>query len=262
MSDYSFKAIGYLKSDARYTQETPRQGAFSRRSAVIELAEGCNYSASLKDLDGVSHIWLIWVFDRVENWKPLVQPPTSSNKIGVFATRSPHRPNPIGITAARLIKVDGLKLYVENVDLLDGTPILDIKPYIAAADVIEKSSVKWLEEEQFEIREFSATAAAEQQGAFLYEHGGIDLLETARVQLATRVLDPSRQRLELHENTGTLAFRTWRIDFSFDAERVTVTEIRSGYTAEELSPESFDRYGDHELHRKYLKYLSESSEKP
>lgn len=252
MNEFCFKPIGYLRSDAKYTQETPRQGAFSRRSAVIELEDQCGYSEALKDLSGVSHIWIIWVFDRVENWKPLVQPPTSDRKIGVFATRSPHRPNPIGITAARLVKVEKLKLYVDNVDLLDGTPILDIKPYIAAADVFEDSKVQWLEDQPFELKEFSATPLAAEQGAFLLEHGKLDLLETSRVQLATRTLDPARQRLILHENSGILAFRTWRIYFDFDQNNITVTEIKSGYSQQELAPKAPDKYKDLNLHRLFL----------
>lgn len=251
MKEYTFKPIGFLKSDARYTQETPRQGTFSRRNAVIELENKCGYADALKDLNGVSHIWIIWVFDRVENWKSLVQPPTSEKKIGVFATRSPHRPNPIGITAARLVKVEKLKLYVENVDLLDGTPILDIKPYIAAADKLDNTNVEWLLQEPFELKEFFAAEKAVKQGEFLLKHGKIDLLETARVQLATRTLDPSRQRLELKENSGVLSFRTWRIDFEYDNKKVTVTAIRSGYSSDELAPDAADKYGDCELHRKF-----------
>ena len=84
--NFTFTPIGYVSCDAKYTQETPRQGVFSRRTAVIELRKGENFEAALCDLNGVSHIWIIWVFDRVKNWKPLVQPPTSERKVGVFAT--------------------------------------------------------------------------------------------------------------------------------------------------------------------------------
>lgn len=253
MESCNFKPIGKIKSDAVYTQETPRQGAFSRRSAVIELEKWCDPEHSLKDLDGVTHIWIIWVFDRVENWKSLVHPPTACRKVGVFATRSPHRPNPIGITCARLVKVENNRLYIENSDLLDGTPVLDIKPYIAGADAVSDSSVAWLNEEPFEIKEFSALPCACEKGDFLRETSGLDLLETARVQLATRKMDIKCQRLELDEEhkCGKLAFRTWRIYFTYSEEKVTVTDIESGYSSSELAPDAPDRYGDLELHRSF-----------
>ena len=248
---YSFAPIGYVRCDARYTQETPRQGVFSRRSAVIELEKHCNYEAALQNLDGVSHIWIIWVFDRVNSWKPMVQPPTLNGKVGVFATRSPHRPNPIGITAAKLVKVGNLKIYVENIDLLDGTPVLDIKPYVSEADRIEGTVIGWKESEEFTPRAFSVSPLAEKQAQFITEHGNFDILETARVQLTTRILSADRQRLEFDGRSGMLAFRTWRIDFTADDELITVSNIRSGYSAEELLPDASDRYGDLELHRKF-----------
>ena len=153
MDKYTFHPIGILHCDAVYTQETPRQGTFSRRPAVIELAP--EYINALKDIDGVSHIWIIWVFDRVKGWKSTVHPPTIDFGVGVFATRSPHRPNPIGITVARLVKAEQNKLYVENIDLLDGTPVLDIKPYIVEADSVPEAVVGWKEQENFAIKEFS-----------------------------------------------------------------------------------------------------------
>ena len=250
---FTFKPVGYVRCDARYTQETPRQGVFSRRTAVIELQKGSNFEAALHDLDGVSHIWIIWVFDRVKNWKPLIQPPTSDRKIGVFATRSPHRPNPVGITAAKLLKVDGLKLYVENIDLLDGTPVLDIKPYIAQADIFAGSSVKWLEEQPFEIREFSASEKAVEKAEYLRGLSGTDLLETSRVQLATRRLDASRQRLEISSDGKDcrLDFRTWRIFFDIADDTVYIKDIESGYREQELLPGAPDKYGDLDIHRKF-----------
>ena len=253
METFCFKPIGYVSCDAFYPQETPRQGSMSRRSAVIKLNSKENFEAALQDLDGVSHVWIVWVFDRVKNWKPLVQPPTSERKVGVFATRSPHRPNPIGITAAKLIKIDGLKLYVENIDLLDGTPILDIKPYIAQADIFEDRFVTWQQETPFEIRSFSVSETAAEKGGFIRENAGFDLLETARVQLATRELDPGRQRLQISSDGKNclLAFRTWRVFFDLAEKSILVTDIQSGYQPQELEPDAIDKYGDLELHRKF-----------
>ena len=254
MDKYTFRPIGIVHCDAVYTQETPRQGSFSRRTAVIELAP--EYINALKDISGVSHIWIIWVFDRVKGWKSTVHPPTADFGVGVFATRSPHRPNPIGITAAKLVKAEQTKLYVENIDLLDGTPVLDIKPYITEADSVPDAVVGWKEQENFAIKEFSVLDAAQEKAQFVRENSKLDLLETSRVQLATRMLDPSRQRLTMNGNSGILAFRTWRIHFTFDGKSVTVTDIASGYTAQELAPDAPDKYGDHDLHRRFReKYI-------
>ena len=251
--DYSFTPIGKVRCDAVYTQETPRQGAFSRRSAVIVIDEKFYRSGALRDLEGASHIWIVWVFDRVDNWKPLVQPPTLSRKVGLFATRSPHRPNPIGITAAKLVKVERNILHVENIDLLDSTPVLDIKPYIQAADSIADTRLDWLDEEPFEIKEFFVSEQAQLRGNFIYENSQLDILETARVQLATRKLDPARQRLELDGklSKGVLSFRTWRICFDYTPNNITVTHIKSGYTPSDLLPSTPDPYSDKALHRAF-----------
>lgn len=256
MAEYLFDPIGVLHCDAVYTQETPRQGAFSRRTAVIELDK--RYKNAMLDLDGVSHIWIIWVFDRAKNWKSTVHPPTSTRAVGVFATRSPHRPNPIGITAAKLVKVEDNKLFVENIDLLDNTPVLDIKPYIPEADSFPEAKVDWLNETPFEIKDFSVSELAGEKAQFIREHGKFDILETARVQLATRRLDPERQRLTLNEKDGILAFRTWRIHFTYDDLSVKVTDIVSGYTADDLAYDKTDKYGDHDLHRKFLERFFQS----
>src|SRR6185437_11868823 len=90
--------------------------------------------ARISGLAGFERIWLLFVFHRSEGWKPLVRPPRGGGKRGVLATRSPHRPNAIGLSAVELVAVEERALRVRGVDLLDGTPILDIKPYVPYAD--------------------------------------------------------------------------------------------------------------------------------
>lgn len=148
MATFEFEPIGFVRSSVRYTQEAPRQGVLTAQSGVIQLEKQRNFEAAFADLAGVEMIWIIFVFDRVRNWKSKVRPPLGGmeRKIGVFATRSPHRPNPIGITAAKLTAVRGLSLHVEGIDLLDGPPVLDIKPYIPMADSFPEAKTGWREE--------------------------------------------------------------------------------------------------------------------
>lgn len=252
--EFHFEPIGFVVSGAgNYPQEAPRQAIFASNEGVIELVPGRNFEQALDDLDGFNRIWLVFVFDRNRNWTPKVLPPDGSDcKRGLFATRSPYRPNPVGISCVELVKVEGLRIYVRNIDLLDGTPILDIKPYIPAADSFPDAKSGWrgqLPSGGTEV-EYSAEAAAAAE--FIRTNGGPDLRHIVQVQLGTRQLDAKRQRLrETGEGSGRfeLAFRTWRIFFT-DGEPRRVTAIRSGYSPEELAGEG-DPYGDKELHRQF-----------
>ena len=166
MSLQKLEPIGFVKSGGgNYPQEAPRQAVFARNSGVIELLPGHGYEQALEDLGGFERIWLIFLFDRNGGgWKPKVRPPDGSvHKRGVFATRSPHRPNPLGISAVELDRIEGRKLFIRNFDLLDGTPILDIKPYIPAADAFPNARAGWRDENDQTCRPvaFSPEAAAD-----------------------------------------------------------------------------------------------------
>ena len=131
-----FEPIGYLKCERSYHEEQPRQGNLSASQGYIELILGHNYEQGLKDLDGFSHIWLIYEFHQNKTWRPLANPPRTDGKgrKGVFATRSPYRPNQIGLSCVKLISIEKNKIFIADSDLLNNTPILDIKPYIPYAD--------------------------------------------------------------------------------------------------------------------------------
>ena len=105
------------------------------RRASLELFPGRGYEDALDGLGAWDYAWVLFVFHKnVEEgrgWKPKVLPPRSDAKRGVFATRSPHRPNPIGLSAVKIERVEGLFVHVRDLDLLDGTPVLDLKPYVA-----------------------------------------------------------------------------------------------------------------------------------
>ena len=102
------------------------------------------FRQGLKDLEGFSHIILIWQFDRSEGFDLMATPPKQRDPKGVFATRSPNRPNPIGLSIVELHRIDDGVLHVECVDMLDETPLLDIKPYIPASDSIPNAAAGWL----------------------------------------------------------------------------------------------------------------------
>jgi tRNA (adenine37-N6)-methyltransferase len=115
--------------------------------ATIELLPGRNFEQALKDLAGFERIWVIAWLHLNENWQPTVIPPRGPKvRRGLFATRSPHRPNPIAISALKLVRIEGLTLHVHGIDLLDGTPVLDIKPYVPYADAFPDAREGWLEE--------------------------------------------------------------------------------------------------------------------
>ena len=99
--------------------------------------------AGLKDLEGFSHVFLIYHFHLSEGYSLEVKPFLDDQDHGVFATRAPRRPNPIGISIVRLVRVDGPILYIEDVDVVDGTPLLDIKPYVPEFDVRPAERIGW-----------------------------------------------------------------------------------------------------------------------
>ncbi|XP_052099417.1 tRNA (adenine(37)-N6)-methyltransferase-like [Mytilus californianus] len=138
---YSMKPIGYVSSVFTYKNGTPRQPAlcpYARGTMTIEKSIFTNPEHSLEDLEEFSHVWLMFVFHKNNNrfTKAKVKPPRLNGKrVGVFSTRSPYRPNPIGLTLAKLDSVEGSMLHLSGIDLLDGTPVLDIKPYIPSYDI-------------------------------------------------------------------------------------------------------------------------------
>lgn len=146
----SIQPIGYVRSPFRGTKEIPRGlGAKHDAEGVLEIRE--ELEAGLTDIDGFSHLFVIWVFDRSEGFELLGTPPADNRSHGVFATRSPRRPNPIGLTVVELLDRDGPRLRVRGVDMLDGTPILDIKPYLSSVPM-EKLRCGWLEEAEARTR--------------------------------------------------------------------------------------------------------------
>jgi len=122
--------IGYVGSPYKNAREVPR-GLGTQHSAEGVLEIKPEFELGLTDIEGFSHLFVIWAFDRSEGFELVGMPPSDNRPHGVFATRSPKRPNPIGLTVVELLRRDGPRLHVRGVDMLDHTPILDIKPYLS-----------------------------------------------------------------------------------------------------------------------------------
>ncbi len=141
---FSPQPIGYARSPYKDTQQIPKGlGAQHEAEGVLEILP--EFGAGLTDIEGFSHLIVLWVFDRAEGFDLLGTPPTDNRPHGVFATRSPRRPNPIGLTVVELLGREGTRLHVRGIDMLDGTPLLDIKPYLSSI-LTEKLRRGWLAE--------------------------------------------------------------------------------------------------------------------
>lgn len=128
---FTFKPIGWIESPYKESSEIPK-GLGARHDAEGTLAILPEYEAGLADIEGFSHLFVIWVFDRNSGFDLTASPPSDNRSHGVFATRSPRRPNPIGLTVVQLLGREGTRIRMRGVDMLDGTPILDIKPYLSS----------------------------------------------------------------------------------------------------------------------------------
>ena len=138
-------AIGHARAPYQTTSEIPKGcGAKHDAEGVLEILP--EFEAGLTDVEGFSHLYVIWEFDRSEDYDLIAHPPTDNGRAhGVFATRSPRRPNPIALSVVELLRREGANLHVKGVDMLDGTPILDIKPYLSSIPE-DKLKRGWLAE--------------------------------------------------------------------------------------------------------------------
>src|SRR6476620_6478264 len=129
-STFVMRPIGFVRSPFASTSEVPKGlGAKHEALGILEILP--EFEPGLQDIEGFSHLFVIWAFDRAEGFSLVGTPPTDNRPHGVFATRSPRRPNPIGLTVVELLSHEGASLRVRGLDMLEGTPILDIKPYLS-----------------------------------------------------------------------------------------------------------------------------------
>jgi len=155
--DLQISPIGFIRSCFTEKLGTPRQSMMIQdATAVLKLEPNPEFRQALNHLEKFSHVWIVFYFhEHAEKpWKPTIRPPRldSPRRVGVFASRSPHRPNSIGLSAVKLDRIDldapgGVELHLSGVDFMDGTPVLDIKPYLPYADVIAEAKAGWAEGE-------------------------------------------------------------------------------------------------------------------
>jgi tRNA-Thr(GGU) m(6)t(6)A37 methyltransferase TsaA len=237
MPAFTFEAIGVVRSPFTEKATAPRQAAAARDvEATIELTPGRDLEHALDDLTSWDRIWVLFVFDRAEGWRPKVLPPRSAVRRGVLATRSPHRPNPIGISAVRLVGVEGLVVRVRDCDILDGTPVLDLKPYVPYADAFPDASSGWLESPSDPIASYRVTwtEEARAQAAWLAARG-VDLEAKVDRALALGPAPNAYRRIKKDEAGAVLAVKEWRVRFESAGDVVTVRAIRSGYRPKDLA---------------------------
>ncbi|MCW5557323.1 MAG: tRNA (N6-threonylcarbamoyladenosine(37)-N6)-methyltransferase TrmO [Verrucomicrobiae bacterium] len=198
LAELTVRPIGFLRTGKQVKFQTLHQpDEASAEENVLELLPERDLEMGLRDLAGFSRLWLISWFDRNDSWRPLVMPPRGpARRRGVFATRSPHRPNPIGLTAVRLLRIVGRRLILGPCDLMDGTPVLDVKPYLPAYDAFPEELAGWTEAVDGELREpprFTVTFAslARIQADWLRDQWQVDF-RSRLVELLSR--DPSVHR--------------------------------------------------------------------
>jgi tRNA (adenine37-N6)-methyltransferase len=141
---FTSRPIGFVSSPYKNTSEIPKGlGAQHKADGVLKVLP--EFETGLTDIEGFSHLVVLWEFDRAQGFELLGTPPSDNRQHGVFATRSPRRPNPIGLTTVELLRREGSELFVRGVDMLDGTAVLDIKPYLSSVPA-ERLRRGWLAE--------------------------------------------------------------------------------------------------------------------
>ena len=260
--DFTFRSIGSIVSKAQYHYEAPRQAVFAPEGAFLRWHKPI-YAQAAADLTGFDRIWLIWVFDQNKhsNWKvkTRVPVPAERDSYSVFATRSPYRPNPVGISAVELVDITPEGLLLGPCDLLDGTAVLDVKPYIPQVDAFPDSQAGWRDRVEQSPWSIEWMPEAASQADFLTERGAVDLKNFCAVQLAYRPTDATRKRLvKLPENGHwQLHCRTWKIIFELlEPEKlIIVKKVLSNYAISELAEDASDIYQDKALHREFIKFF-------
>jgi len=240
----TLEPIGYVRNDLATKVEAARQPTPTRGTpARIELAPDRNLDHALEDLARWELIWVIFWFHLNSGWRPKVLPPRStSGRKGVFATRSPHRPNPIGLSVVRLERVDGLTLHIRDADMLDGTPVLDLKPYIAYADAHPNAGTGWLEDEaraqpDDPVRGYAVQfePLATEQMAWIEAQTGLAIRDRIRATLELGPAPHPYRRIRSIDGRMQLAVKEWRVRFVVIERDVRVTEIFSGFRPSQLA---------------------------
>jgi tRNA (adenine37-N6)-methyltransferase len=259
--------IGFIRCPKQVKFQALHQPAEAQPERnVLELLPDCDYELALRDLSGFSRVWLLWWFHRNASWRPLVLPPRGpAKRRGVFATRSPYRPNPLGLTPVQLLGVEKRRLILGPCDLIDGTPVLDIKPYFAAYDSFPDASGGWIDEVEAVLSvppEYSVrlSSLAEAQAEWLRTGWDIDFLPRMTELLAR---DPSLHRARRIKRRGDSLFLigcgAWRGVFTVDGKAVEVQSLEAGYALRFLKDLSLDYLPDREAQLAFIDHWKQQA---
>lgn len=232
--------IGVVRSPFKERLSAPRQPSAARGvPGRIELFAATGIEHALTDLASFRFIWVVFWFHLNHGFRPKVRPPRSAERRGVFATRSPYRPNPIGLSAVELVGVEGRVLHIRNVDMLDETPVLDIKPYVPYVDAIPDASNGWLDDAERPrdpLPEYAVEFSehAREQLAFLAERHDVHLAEPVVQVLKLGPSPHPYRRIKRNGDAWVLAHKEWRLDFQVQGRAVLVVRVRSGYRPSEI----------------------------
>lgn len=251
----TIEPIGYFHTSSQASYDVSRQAALmTGNEGVIQLKVGCQFEQALEGLEGFERIWVLFHFHRHTHWKPKVLPPRGGKKQGVFATRAPHRPNFIGLSCVQLRAIKGLQVFVVNHDLLEGTPILDIKPYLHYADAFPGSRQGWVDElpadPGFHL-EWSALAQA--QVDYLASQWNCHLQAGIAHRLKQSPLPYPNNRIKLlADGWLELAYRTWRIYYQIEGNVLKIDHLKSGYDQATLQGIKSSQWEDVPIHQMFM----------
>lgn len=246
--------IGHVRSPLIDKASAPRQPSEAASiHGTIELCPGRALEDALSGIEAWDHLWVVFVFDRAEGYRPKVLPPRSNERRGVLGTRSPHRPNPIGLSVVRLERVEGLVLHISGVDMLDGTPVLDLKPYVAYTDSIPDAKSGWLGSDPGPRWALRFESAADKELEWLAAHGEPGLRDRLTTLLATGPEPHAYRRIRVLDDAHReIAVRAWRARFRVEGRELVVERITSGYRPKELASPSNEELS---LHRAFVERL-------
>jgi tRNA (adenine37-N6)-methyltransferase len=226
------RPIGVIRTPFTSKYSAPRQPGTARGKSVgiITLNEGSNFEQALEDLAGFEYVWVLFWFHENANWKPKVLPPHGGRtKRGLFSTRSPHRPNPLGLSLCKLLSVKGRIVRIENPDMLDGTPVLDLKPYIPHAESHPDARGGWIQESHERSRPSFKVSFSPEVKRALRSMDTDENREVSNYLISVLSRDPHphvyRRIKNLDDGTAIIAVKRWRFIFTIEGDTVRIYGI-------------------------------------
>lgn len=234
MSEYTVKKIATIYNGFSEKFGIPRQSGLSSAQSVIRFEESYQNADSLRGLEQYSHLWLVWVFSKFDNegWSPTVRPPRlgGNKRMGVFATRSPNRPNPIGLSVVEIVKIEpstpyGPQITVKGADLLSGTPILDIKPYLPYADAYPDALCGFAQQKLEYALEVDVSDTL------------LEMIPTEHQMTVLQLLsqDPRPAYQNDPQRIYTMTYADISISFQVNENKLKVVNVRRGIKSENVS---------------------------